>query len=101
MTHTKTKFTDVCDLLLSGGSILFIGYISAQVENDLKPYWNHQDELYIEGECLMLGVHVVVPQKLQRKVLEDLPRDHPGMVRVKSLNGCIVDGVTWVKMLRL
>ena len=56
-----------------------------RVENDLKPYWNHRDELCIEGGCLMLGVRVVVPQKLQRKVLEEMHRDHPGIVRMKSL----------------
>ena len=33
----------------------------------------------------MLGVRVVIPQKLQRKVLEELHRDHPGIVRMKSL----------------
>ena len=33
----------------------------------------------------MLGVHVVVPQKLQRKVLEEMHRDHPSIVRMKSL----------------
>ena len=56
-----------------------------QVENDLKPYWNHRDELCIEGGCLMLGVHVVAPQKLQRRVLEELHQTHPGIVRMKSL----------------
>ena len=56
-----------------------------QVENDLKPYWNHRDELCIEGGGLMLGVHVVVPQKLQGRVLEELHQAHPRIVRMKSL----------------
>ena len=33
----------------------------------------------------MLCVHVVVPQKLQRKVLEELHQAHPGIIRMKSL----------------
>ena len=33
----------------------------------------------------MLGVHVVIPQKLQSKVLEELHCNHPGIVRMKSL----------------
>ena len=33
----------------------------------------------------MLGVRVVVPQKLQRKVLEELHQVHPGKIRMKSL----------------
>ena len=56
-----------------------------RVENDLKPYQNHRDELCIEGGCLMLGVCVAVLLKLQRKVLEELYQDHPGIVRIKSL----------------
>ena len=56
-----------------------------QVEDELKPYWNHRDELCIEGGCLMLGIWVIIPQKLQRKVLEELHRDHPGIVRMKSV----------------
>ena len=56
-----------------------------QVEDIFKPYWNHHNELCIEGGCLMLGARVVIPQRLQRKVLEELHRDHPGIVRMKSL----------------
>ena len=52
-----------------------------QVEEELKPYWNHCDELSIEGGCLLLGIHVVIADKLQRKILEEL---HPGIVRMKS-----------------
>ena len=33
----------------------------------------------------MLGVRVVVPQKLQGKVLEDLHQAYPGIIRMKSL----------------
>ena len=56
-----------------------------QVEDELKPYWNHHKELVIEGGCLMLGIRVVIPHKLQRRVLEELHRDHPGIVRMKSV----------------
>ena len=55
------------------------------MEEELKSYWNHRDELCIEGGCLILGIRVVIPQKLQRKVLEELHQDHPGIVRMKSL----------------
>ena len=30
----------------------------------------------------MLGVQVVVPQKLQRRVLEELHQAYPGMIRI-------------------
>ena len=62
---------------------------SEQVENDLKPYWNHRYELCIEGGCLMLGVCVVVPWKLQRKVLEKMHQNYPSIVKNEIL-GIIV-----------
>ena len=33
----------------------------------------------------MLGIYVVIPHKLQRRVLEELYQDHPGIVRMKSI----------------
>ena len=33
----------------------------------------------------MLGICVVIPHKLQRRVLEELHQDHPGIVRMKSV----------------
>ena len=51
----------------------------------LKPYWNRRNELTIEGSCVMWGIRVVIPRKLQSQVLEELHRDHPGIVRMKSI----------------
>ena len=50
------------------------------VEEELKPYWNHHDELCIEEGWLTLGIRVVIPQKLQKKVLEYFHKDHLGIV---------------------
>ena len=63
------------------------GWPSSLPEEDptLKPYWNHRSQLTVEGECLMLGIRVVVPQKLQDRVLQELHSSHPGMQRMKSL----------------
>ena len=63
------------------------GWPSSLPEEDpmIKPYWNHRSELTVEGECLMLGIRVVIPQKLQNSVLQELHNSHPGMQRMKSL----------------
>ena len=55
------------------------------VDSVLLPYWNRRTELTIEGGCLLWGIRVVVPQKLQETVLAELHRDHPGMVRMKAV----------------
>lgn len=53
-----------------------------QVPEELKPYWMRRSELTIEGECLMW---VVIPEKLQQQVLEELHQSHSGMVKTKAL----------------
>ena len=56
-----------------------------QMGRDLKPYMDRKDELPIEQDCLMWGVRVVVPKKLEEKVLEELHNGHIGVIMMKSL----------------
>ena len=55
------------------------------VGDDLKPYWCRHAELSSEGGCILWGIRVVVPKILQSKVLEELHKNHPGVVRMKAL----------------
>lgn len=50
-----------------------------------KPYYHRKMELSVEGNCLLWGVRVIVPKKLQDSVLEELHQSHPGIVRMKSV----------------
>lgn len=52
---------------------------------DLLPHWNHRTELTIEQGCLLWGIHIVIPQKWQKTVLDELLTDHPGIVRMKEV----------------
>ena len=56
-----------------------------KVQEELKPYIRRKDELATEGDCLMWGIRVVIPKKLQCRVLQDLHSGHPGVVRMKSV----------------
>ena len=49
------------------------------VPERLKPYPFRRDELTVQGNVLMWGIRVIVPNKLQ------LHREHPGVVRMKSI----------------
>lgn len=42
-------------------------------------------ELSIHQECIMLGDRVVVPSSLRQKVIKQLHRGHPGIVRMKAI----------------
>ena len=59
------------------------------MKNNLKPYWNHHYEQCIKNGHLMLGVCVVVPRKLQRKVLGEMHQNYPNIVKDEIL-GIIV-----------
>ena len=56
-----------------------------RVDKTLKPYWNRRTELTLEVDCIMWGIPVVVPAKLQDKVLDELHRVHIGISRANEL----------------
>ena len=51
-----------------------------QVPSDLKPYWQHRWDLTVEAGCVLWGIRVLVPEKLQRRVREMLHEGHLGIV---------------------
>ena len=56
-----------------------------QVPSDLKLYWQHRWDLTVEAGCVLWGISVLVPEKLQRRVQEMLHKGHLGIVRRKAL----------------
>ena len=57
----------------------------ASVPNVLKPFKTRRTELTVEGGCLLWGVRVIVPKKLQGSILSELHNNHPGISRMKSV----------------
>ena len=51
----------------------------------LKAYHQCRDKLMVEGDCLMWGIHVIIPRRHQSHVLKELHQDHPGSLQMKSL----------------
>ena len=51
----------------------------------LVTFHNRLNELSIHHGCVMLGVSVVVPQKLRPQLLEELHTGHLGVVKMKAL----------------
>ena len=52
----------------------------------LKPFWSRRTELSIEEGCILWGIRVLVPKKLQSRVLEMLHEGHMGVFRVKQVS---------------
>ena len=56
-----------------------------QVTWELTPYKARANEIGIEANCLMWGTRVIVPEKLQARVLKVLHKNHPGITRMKAI----------------
>ena len=61
------------------------GWPTAKVLPVMQPFWTRRDELTVEQGCLLWGMRVIVPHKLQNQVLKELHSSHPGIVRMKSI----------------
>ena len=53
------------------------------VPEALLPFWRRRDELTLEDDCILWGMRVVIPKKLQSQVLTELHQGHPGIVKMK------------------
>ena len=60
------------------------GWLSS-TDEDLKPYRIREQELSTQGQILLWGNRVVIPTKLRTGIMQELHRNHPGIVRMKAL----------------
>ena len=61
------------------------GWPGTEAETAVKPFADRKTELSTAGECLLWGNRVVIPQKIQARMIEKLHRDHPGVTRMKAI----------------
>ena len=52
------------------------------VSEEMKPYKQRTNEITTEGNCLLCGIHVIIPEKLQGEILHEL---HTGISRMKAI----------------
>lgn len=52
---------------------------------EVQQFFARRESLYAAQKVLMYGERIVVPKKLQRKVLQQLHKGHPGVERMRSL----------------
>jgi len=61
------------------------------IPEELKIYFNKQDEFTVKDGCILRGTRVVIPAKYQVAVLSELHLNHPGMVcEIPSQIACVV-----------
>ena len=60
-----------------------------------KPYYQWHNELTVHQGCLLWGIRVVIPGKLQDRVLEELHDGHLGVVKMKALASGLISVANW------
>jgi len=62
-----------------------VGWLAVLNDPTMQPYWHRRHELSVEQGCLLWGIRVIVPLKLQGQVLEELHQSLTGIARMKSV----------------
>ena len=70
--------------------MVYNGWPAKSKDSELQPYFVRRNELTVQGDCLLWGSRVVVPQKFRASVLSDLHETHQGIVRMKLLSRSFV-----------
>ena len=55
------------------------------MNRELQTFFDRQTELSTENDCLLWGIRVVIPESLQRRVLDSLHANHSGITRMKAI----------------
>ena len=56
---------------------------SARIDGD-KPFYERRNELTVHQGCILWGMRVVIPNKLQERVFEELHDGHLGVVKMTA-----------------
>ena len=57
----------------------------SSTSEEFKPLRDRQLELITQGDAVLWGNRVIIPLKLQSRILEELQCGHPGITRMKAL----------------
>ncbi len=85
VTVSKLQFAIARDRVLSKVCRYVKNGWPPEVSDDHRPYRNRQYELTVEEGCVMWGTRVLIPVKLQQRLLCELHVDHPGATRMKAI----------------
>ena len=73
-----------CDPVLARVHESIVKGWSTRVDGD-KPFYERRNELTVHQGCILWGMRVVIPNKLQDRVLKELHDGHMGVVKMKAL----------------
>ena len=85
VTATKLAIATRTDKLLSRVYRFIRKGWPSSVDQSLTPFACRKDELTIEGGCILWDVRVVIPERWREKLLTQLHRGHPVIVKMKNI----------------
>uniref|UniRef100_A0A3B3DJ66 Gypsy retrotransposon integrase-like protein 1 n=1 Tax=Oryzias melastigma TaxID=30732 RepID=A0A3B3DJ66_ORYME len=55
-----------------------------QLDQDIKPYWQHRTDFHVANDLLMKGQRLVIPKALRADILERLHEGHQGISKCRA-----------------
>ena len=68
-----------------------------EVPTDVRPYWSFRDEVAMESGVLFKGRQILIPQSMQKEILQQL---HQGRQWVEKTRRLASDNVYWIDINR-
>ena len=65
------------------------GWTNTEKAN-LEPFLNRKLEFSVHQGCIFWGVRVVIPEKLRKRVLQEIQDGHMGIIKMKALSKSFV-----------
>ena len=88
------------DLILNGlREVIYRGWPEnvKELPTDLRAYWSFRDELAVEAGVIFRGRQILVPQSMQKDILNRLHCGHQGVEKTRRLAR---ESVYWLKINR-
>ena len=79
------KFTSKDPVLARVYNFCRDGWPSMVYDEELKPFFQRREELFLQSGCLLWGHRVVIPEKFRAVLLQELHSEHVGSTRMKQL----------------
>ncbi|KAF6038052.1 hypothetical protein EB796_003640 [Bugula neritina] len=54
-------------------------------EESLRPYYSRSNEIGVERGCILMGLHLVIPEQLHKQILVEIHTGHQGIVKSKAI----------------
>lgn len=77
-TRRDPELARVLNYMLTG----WPNYVTSE---EMKQYFTRRHELLVDQGCVLWGMHVIILPSLRNRLLQELHKEHPGIVAMKAM----------------